>query len=149
MPQSTLPPCRHQHCAPGPAGRAAHAPSAPSTCPCGRLRQLRLQQLAQLDMGVEPSQAQWSSCRQCRLAPVCLYLSPLLVAASATSGAYLLPRVTSSSGICKSYISQIQRGSGIAVIDCTAPVPGRQSHCAADANTHLDRLHYPLIWLLN
>ena len=36
-----------------------------------------------------------------------------------------------------------------AMDNCTAPVPGRQSHCAADASTHLDRLHYPLIWLLN
>ena len=149
MPQSTLPPCRHQHCAPGLAGRAAHAPSAPSTCPCGHLRHLRLQQLAQLDLGVEPSQAQWSS-----MPPVPTCASPPIpvappVAALATNGAYLLLRDTSSSGIRKSYIGQNQRGSSNAVIDCTTPVPGRQSHCAADASTHLDMLHYPLIWLLN
>ena len=59
------------------------------------------------------------------------------------------PRDTSSSGIRKSNVRRNQRGSGNAVIDCTAPVPGRQSHCDADASTHLDRLHYPLIWLLN
>ena len=55
----------------------------------------------------------------------------------------------SSDSIRKLDIGQIQRGSGNAMIDCTAPVPGRQSHCDADASTHLDRLHYPLIWLLN
>ena len=130
-------------------GRAAPAPSAPRTCPCGRLRERRLEQLAQLDLGVEPSQAQWSSCRRCRLAPVRLYQSPRLWPPQPPAAPTYYPRDTSSSGIRKGYVRRNQRGSGNAVIDCTAPVPGRQRHCATDASTHLDRLHYPLIWLLN
>ena len=82
LPRTGPPPPHHRHCARGPAARAAHAPTAPRTCPCRRLRRLLRHQRAQLGPGVEPGQALWSACRLDRLTPIRLYLSPCPLAAT-------------------------------------------------------------------